>query len=68
MNNKADDTIWHDWDAFRQVLKVAFVGEGGISVFTYRLCVECGVSMDKTESADETVWTCPICGSEVLEV
>ena len=25
-----EDAIWSDWDPFRQVLKVAFVGEGGV--------------------------------------
>ncbi len=47
------------------MLKVAFVDKDAISVFTYRLCPECGVSMDQEESADETVWTCGICGCEV---
>ncbi len=64
----SDETIWHDWDPFLQVLKVAFVNEDGVAVFTYRLCPVCGVSMERTESPDDILWTCAICGCEVREV
>lgn len=64
-----DETIWHEWDPFHQVLKIAFADREKISVFTYRLCPECGVSMDRADSADEmALWTCAICGCEVREV
>ncbi len=65
----AEDTVWSDWDPFLQVLKVAFVNEGSVAVFTYRLCPECGVSMDRTESTEGIVlWTCAICGYKVREL
>ncbi len=62
------DIIWHDWNPFRQVLKVAFVNKDSVAVFTYRLCLECGVSMEREESADGILWTCSICGNEIREV
>lgn len=62
-----DETIWHDGDPFHQVLKVAFVDEDAISVFTYRLCPECGVSMDRANDAQGTLWTCAVYGCEVWE-
>lgn len=64
----AEDLIWSDWDPFHQVLKVAFVDQDTISVFTYRLCPECGVSMERAESSGEILWACAICGYEVREV
>ncbi len=63
-----DDVIWHEWDPFYQVLKVAFVDQDSISVFTYRLCLECGVSMEREELADCILWTCSFCGSEAREL
>ncbi len=62
-----EDAVWSDWDPFNQVLKVAFVNEGGVAVFTYRLCLECGVSMERSEAGEGTLWTCTICGMEVRE-
>jgi len=64
----SDETIWHEWDPFLQVLKVAFVNKDGVAVFTYRLCAECGVSMEREELADRMLWTCSICGSEIREL
>lgn len=61
------ETIWHDWDPFHQVLKVAFVDGEKISVFAYRLCLKCGVSMDRVDTDEGTLWTCAICGGEVRE-
>lgn len=62
-----DEVIWHDFDARHRALKVAFVGEYGVAVFTYRPCPDCGVSMDRTEIGDGILWTCQICGCEVRE-
>ncbi len=50
-----EEAIWHDWDPFHQVLKVAFVDEEKISVFVYRLCPDCGVSMDRADDPQGTV-------------
>ena len=63
-----DEVIWHNRDPFCQVLEVAFVSEDSIAVFTYRLCQECGVSMDRMGSESGTLWTCGMCGSAVREV
>ena len=63
----SDETIWHDWDPFHQVLKVVFVDQDSISVFTYRLCPECGVTMAQADTDDGILWTCSACGREVQE-
>ncbi len=62
-----DETILHDWDPFHQVLKVAFVGREKISVFTYRLCLDCGVTMEPRDTAEGRTWACDLCGGQVRE-
>ena len=62
-----DETIWHEWDPFHQVLKVAFVDREKISEFTYRLCLNCGVSMELLDTPEGRTWTCDLCGGQVKE-
>ncbi len=64
-----EDEILHDFDAKERVLRIMFVDrKGAVTPVTYRLCPECGVSMERTESVDGTVWTCALCGCESREV
>ena len=64
-----EDEILHDFDAKERSLKLLFVDrKGGLTQVTYRLCPECGVTMDEMEEAGRgRVWTCSICGRVVRE-
>ena len=62
------EAIWHDWDPLYRVLKVAFVDKERIAVFVYRLCLECGVTMDRSERGEDAVWHCTLCGCEAREL
>ena len=61
----AENHVWHDWNPLECILKVAFVHDAGISVFTYRLCPDCGVTMEESALGDG--WVCVICGNVKVE-
>lgn len=57
-----EDLIWHDFDERQRTLRVAFLNDDAITVFKYRLCPRCGVTMGEEDSPCGSLWRCAICG------
>ena len=62
-----DEVVWHTWEPWQRVLKVAFVSEESVTVVTYRMCLDCGVSMEREESDGGFLWRCSFCGAQIAE-
>jgi len=62
------DEILHSFKTEERVLWTLFVApKGDMTPVAYRLCPKCGVSMERADSKEGTIWSCAICGCEIRE-